>query len=161
MPQNALAKILLSAERVEKVSVLVHRDGVDREVTASEILFERDVGSGVKHEALVARRRLAFSSGEGVFLMRDGVKKDWKVGSYGLKAFFQHGFRRRAHHDPVSVARYDVGMGFVKQGVADVAADGVDLGHLLYGKWVRDAGLGRMVPSILLKFWAEPCSISA
>ena len=141
--------------------VLVHGDGVDREVSAPKILFERYVGCSVEDKTFVARSRLAFSSGEGVFLMRDGVKKDWKVGSYGLKAFFQHGFRRRAHHDPVSVARYDVGIGFVKQGVADVAADGVDLGHLLYGKWVRDAGLGRMVPSILLKFWAEPCSISA
>lgn len=151
----------MSAERVEKVSVLVHRDGVDREVTASEILFERDVGSGVKHEALVARRRLAFGSGESVFLVRDWVQKDGKVGSHGLKTALEHGFGRGAHHDPVAVARHDVGVSFVKQGVADIAADGVDLGHLLYGKWVRDAGLGRMVPSILLKFGAEPCSISA
>ena len=54
-------------------------------------------------KALVARRRLAFGSREGVFLFGLRVQEDGEVLAYWQVALLHQFFRRRACHHPVVV----------------------------------------------------------
>ena len=55
------------------------RDGIDREVAALEVLFERDVGRGVDDEAVVAAAALALGARERVLLVRLRMQEDREV----------------------------------------------------------------------------------
>tara|TARA_B100000029_G_C17071852_1_gene777158 strand:- start:132 stop:413 length:282 start_codon:yes stop_codon:yes gene_type:complete len=68
--------------------------GVDGEVATREVLFEGDLGAG---------KSPPLRSGKGVLFRGLGMKKDWKVPAYSLKASRLQFVARAAHDHPVSV----------------------------------------------------------
>ena len=112
----------LSMEGIDEAAVGGTGDGVDGEVTAQQVVFQRDIRREMHGKALVAGCGLALGAGQCVFLVALGVQEDGEVLADGLKALGQHLFRRGAHHHPVAVAG-----GQPQQFVTDGPADAVDL----------------------------------
>ena len=73
------------------------------QVTAGQIVFQRDARGGVEGEAVVAGGGLALGAGEGVFLSRLWMQKHREIATHGQEALLHHFFRRGVHHDPVAV----------------------------------------------------------
>ena len=103
MAQHPCAKILRAIVRIDQLSGLVLRHGVDGEIAPSVILFEGYVGGRVDLEALVTARRLALSPRQRVFLVALRVQKDRKICPYRLKAERHHLLRCGTHNDVITV----------------------------------------------------------
>jgi hypothetical protein len=122
MAQHAAAQVALAAAGVDQRAVFVARHGIDGQVAARQVLFQRHLGRGVEGEAVVARRRLALGARQRHFFVRLRVQEDREVAPTG-------GSRRPAvlgrgaHHHPVAVAG-----GPAQQRVAHRAADDVEAG---------------------------------
>ena len=69
MPQNTLVDIAPTAMRIDERAVSVFGNGIDCQIAPQQIIFYRDVRRKVELEPVVARRCLAFGSGECVFLI--------------------------------------------------------------------------------------------
>ena len=137
MAQHLVGQVLLTTVGVDEAGALRllgigqgHGHGVDGEVAAGEIVFERDARPGVHRKALVAGRGFSLQTGQRVFLARVRVQKHGEVAPHRQVAQVEHGLRRGAHHDPVSVAvggRAALGGSGVHQGVAHRAAHEVNV----------------------------------
>ena len=101
--QNAGVKIALALIRIDQRAVLVERHRVDRQIAPRQILLERHVGRGVRHESFVAGRRLALGARERVFLVCFGMQKHRKILADRPVAERRHLLGRRADHDPIAV----------------------------------------------------------
>ena len=99
--QQARLEIGAPAIGVYDMPLVILGHGVDGKVAADQILFEGDVGCGVKGEAAIAAPALAFGTGQGVLLTRLGMQEDRKVGPYRAKALGSEGLGGGTHHDPV------------------------------------------------------------
>ena len=124
MAENPFGQIAPSAVGVGQRALGIAGDGVDGEVAARQVFFECHGRIGVKNEAGVARRRLAFGAGQRVFLAGARVEEDRKILADRLVALGQQHFRGGAHHHPVVILDRQA-----KEFVADGTANAVNL-HL-------------------------------
>ena len=104
MAQHFRADVGLAIERVDQGAVLSLRNGVDGQVAAQQVFFQRHLGCGVHGEALVAAAGLAFGAGKGHFFAGLWVDEDREVFAHRPVAQRLHLLRRAAHDDPVAVA---------------------------------------------------------
>ncbi len=106
----------------QRAAVLVAGDGIDGEVAALQVLFQRHRRIGVDDEAAVAAPALALGARQRVFLAGMRVQEHREVAADGLEATCLHLLLGGADHHPVAVARIQP-----QQPVADRAADQVGL----------------------------------
>ena len=62
MAQDAIVQIVTAIERIDDVATLITGDGVDREISALEVLLQRDIGRGVHGESAITTAALALGS---------------------------------------------------------------------------------------------------
>ena len=120
--QQPSSDIALPSVRIDELAVSVHGHGVDGEVAPLQVLLERDVGCGVKDEAVVARRGAALGARQRVFLFRARVQEDRKVAPDRGVSSGHHLLGAGAGDDPVGVAA-----GTAQQRITHRAADLPDL----------------------------------
>ncbi len=120
--QYARGKIPLTAVGVEQPTLIVLGHGVDGQVAADQVLFQGDVGAGMKGETAVAAPALAFGAGQGIFLPALRVEEYREVLADRPIAEREHLLGIGADHHPV-----DIGDRSPEQAVAHGAADFVDL----------------------------------
>ena len=101
--QAAAMQIFRAAEWVDQFSIGCQRHGIDREITALEIIDKGDIGFGADFEAFVAGAGFALRAREGIFFMRLGMVKYRKITPHLLISQCAHLFGCGAHHDPVPV----------------------------------------------------------
>ena len=77
--------------------------GIDSQIAARQVFFQRHIRAGIYRKALIAAPALALGARQGVLLVRLRVQKHRKVAPHGGKALLQHLFGRSAHHQPVAV----------------------------------------------------------
>ena len=87
--------------RIDECAVVGFGDGVDGQVTALQILFQRDIGAGVKGKACVTRAGFAFGACQRIFVAGFRVQEYREVLADLFVPLFQHFLRRRTDHDPV------------------------------------------------------------
>src|SRR5690606_20688091 len=122
MPQQAVSDVLLASIGVDDFALVVHGHGVDGQVAALQVLFQRNLGGGMESETAVAATALAFGSGEGVFLSGLRVKEYREVLADRAEAEVQQLLWGGADHYPVTLVP-----GHAKQLVAHGAADQVGM----------------------------------
>jgi len=122
MAQHARAQVALAAMGVDQAAVLVARHRIDGEVAPRQVLLERDVGRGVKLEAVVAAAGLALGACQRHLLAGLRVQEDRKVTAHRAVAGRQQLLRRAADGDPVAVTKRQA-----QQAVAHGAADDIEL----------------------------------
>src|SRR5690606_1827146 len=103
MPQQAVSDVLLASIGVDDFALVVHGHGVDGQVAALQVLFQRNLGGGMESETAVAATALAFGSGEGVFLSGLRVEEYREVLADRAEAEVQQLLRRGADHYPVTL----------------------------------------------------------
>src|SRR5258705_4764919 len=102
MAQQPVFDVGSAAERIDQRAVARARHGVDCEVAARQIRFERYIRSEFHGEAAVAGCALAFGAGERVLLVRGRMQKDREVAADLLVALGGHLGGSCADHDPVA-----------------------------------------------------------
>jgi hypothetical protein len=137
MPQPPLGEVCLACEGVVQTACAVDRHGVDGEVAPHQVVFEPHVGAGMKDKPFVAMARLTLGTGQRVFGLCVGVKKDRKVLAHRPKAGAHHGRRGGAYHQIVSVLAWQA-----KQGITHGTAHAVD------GNFGRQSPYDGIIPSI-------------
>ncbi len=120
--QHARLEIAFAAMGVDQAAILALRDGVDGEVAAAEVLFQRHRGRGVDHEAAMPARRLALGARQRVLLAGVGMQEHREVAPDRAEARGQHRVGRRTDHHPVAIPRRQP-----EQPVTHRAADEVHL----------------------------------
>jgi hypothetical protein len=120
--QDARFQIGRAAEGIDQIAGVVARDRIDREIAAREVVFERDVGRGMKLEAVVTARGLAFGARERVFLFRCRMQKYREIPADRLIAQLDHFRGGGADHHVIAIGHRQT-----EQFVAHGTADGVDL----------------------------------
>src|SRR5688572_111117 len=153
--QHARLEISLAAERVDERAILGFRHGVDRQVSAPEIFFEGNLGSGVDLEPLVAAPALAFGARERVFLMRAWMKEDRKVLAYGFEALRDHFPGRGAHYDVVALLHRQS-----EELIPDRTAHEIDVHRVAYGSSAATNSVSRRAASHHSRTAASPCTAS-
>ncbi|MNY27466.1 hypothetical protein D3C86_1613740 [compost metagenome] len=88
---------------IVQLPALVFGDGVDGEIPAQQILFERHLGGGVTDEAGIALPLLALGARQGVLLLGAGVEKHRKVAADLGEPQVQHLFHSGTDHQMVPV----------------------------------------------------------
>ena len=68
MAQHACLEVAHAAVRIDPCAIVGHRDRVDREIPAQQVLFQRHLGRRVDDEAAMPARGLALGTGQRVFL---------------------------------------------------------------------------------------------
>ena len=121
MAQDAGLQVGNAVVRINDQAAFVACDGVDSEVAARQILFQRDFGRGVDLEAAVATSGLALGACQRIFLVRARVKEHRKVPAHRAIAELSHLFRRCADHHVILV-----GSRSAKQPVAHRPSDRID-----------------------------------
>ncbi len=104
MAQQPLFQILNATVGVVELALIILGDGVDGEVPAQQILFQRYIGGGVADKAGVALTLFAFGTGEGILLLGFGVKKHREVTTDLGKTQRQHLLHGGADHQMIPVA---------------------------------------------------------
>ena len=120
--QNARLKITPAAVRIDELARITLRDGIDRKITALEILLERDVRGESGAEAAVARSDFGLQARECIFLVRFGMQEDRKVTTDGEVAELLKIRGLGADDHPVALAHGDA-----QELITDGTADQVDL----------------------------------
>lgn len=155
--EGARGEIRLPAVRVDdgadQRAVLRHalRHRVDGQVTADQVVFERDVGGVVDREALVAGRRLALGARQRVLGLRARVQEDREILAHGAEAARLHRLGRGADDDVVAVLH-----GQAQQCVANGAAHGIHV-EPVRGR-IDDGVTGRCC---VLRHWLAATSVSS
>ncbi len=103
MAQNLVTDIDLAVIGIDQRAVFGLGDGVDGEVAAGEVFFQRNIGRGEHLKTLVAFGGLALGASERILLLRFGVKKDRKILADRAIAQLDHLFRCGADHDEITV----------------------------------------------------------
>ena len=122
--QHARAQVGLAAVGVDERTVLSTCDGVDGEVAARQVVFQRHVGRGVDRETGVAGAGLALGAGQRHFFMGLRMQKNREVFAHGPVAQVHQLLRRGTDDDPVAV-----GGGHSQQLVAHGATHDVEAGR--------------------------------
>ena len=122
MAQQALVEIALASERIDQLPILIFGHGIDGEVAAGQVLFQRDVGRGMEDETVIAPARLALGARQGVLFLALRMQKYREILAYRQKSGGLHCLGGAAHHHPVAIAS-----GSSKQAVAYCAAHQVAL----------------------------------
>jgi hypothetical protein len=102
MTQPAAFEIVEAMIGIDQPALAVAGHGVDSQIAAQQIVFQPHLGRGVEAEAMIARRGLAFGTGQRVFLAGLRMQKYRKILADRLKAARQQLLRRRADHHPVA-----------------------------------------------------------
>ena len=97
--EHARAQVGLAAQRVDQLAIGLARNGVDGEIAAAQIVFQRHVDTGMEGEALVAVAGLALGAGERVFLFGARMQEHRKIAAHGHEAPARHILGRGADHD--------------------------------------------------------------
>jgi hypothetical protein len=103
MSQTLLGEVCLAGEGVMQKAITVNRHGIDGEVAPYQIVVKPHIWAGMKDKPFVAMARLTLGTGQCIFGLCVGVKKDWEVLTHGAKAGVDHGRGGGAHHQIVSV----------------------------------------------------------
>ena len=82
----AMLQIVSPMEWVNEPVVLRHGNGVDSEITASQILFQRYRGICKYLEARMSGCSFPFAAGEGIFFFGDWMQKHGKIPAHLLKS---------------------------------------------------------------------------
>ena len=88
--EHARAQVGLAAQRVDQLAIGLARNGVDGEIAAAQIVFQRHVDTGMEGEALVAVAGLALGAGERVFLFGARMQEHRKIAAHGHEAPARH-----------------------------------------------------------------------
>ena len=91
---------------------------IDGQVTAGEILFQRDIGRGMKSEAVVTVPAFAFGAGKRIFILGLRMQEDREILTNWTETLFKQGFRGGADNHVIVV-----GVGPAEQLITDGAAD--------------------------------------
>ena len=86
MAQQAVLQVLLAVVGVDKLAVATLGHGVDGEVAAQQVVFQRDIRAEATFKTLIAVTGFSFGAGQGVFFLAVGVQEHRKIGSYLLIA---------------------------------------------------------------------------
>src|SRR5690606_15571760 len=103
MPQHPGLQVFQAAAWVHEPAVCMTGDGIDSEVSPLEIRFQRDVGTGIKGEPLIAPPRFAFGTCKSVFLFAARMQKNRKVSPYRNEATCFHFLGGGADDHPVAI----------------------------------------------------------
>lgn len=103
MAQDALFQIAPTAERIDQAACGILGHGIDGEIAALQIVFQRHIGGGVNGEAVITCGGLALGTGQRVLLMGLGVQKHRKILADRPETARQQLFRGRTDHHPVAV----------------------------------------------------------
>ena len=122
MAETFCSQVDLPTVGVDNLAGCVLGHGVDGEVAAQQVFFERDVGRGMDDEALVAAPRFALGAGKRVFLMGIGMQEDREVLADRLVALRDHLLGRGTDDDMIAV-----GLRQPQQAVTHGPADNVGL----------------------------------
>ena len=116
--QCALFDVALAAVGVDEFAIGGFGDGVDGQVPALEVVFQRDFAAGIEREAAMPRRDFALQARQGVFFFAFRVQEDGEIladlGVAGIQQFP----RRGTHHNPIPLPHRQP-----QQLIADGAAD--------------------------------------
>src|SRR5690606_26728508 len=105
MPQDTSFQIVHTTTGIDQGSIGPLGNRIDRKVTTEQIIFQRDVGAGIKGETLVTPARLAFRSGKRVFLLGTRMQKDRKIAPHWNEAPSGHLFGTGTDNHPITIAR--------------------------------------------------------
>ena len=122
MTQQARVEIAFTAMGIEQRTVRRLGNGVDGEVAACKILFERDFGPEFNREAAVAGGHLALEPRQRVLLVSIGVQKHREVASDFAIIQAQQLLARAPDHHPIALLD-----GLPKQGVPNGSANQIHL----------------------------------
>ncbi|MNN43202.1 hypothetical protein D3C81_1574270 [compost metagenome] len=165
MAKHTGAHIGRAVQRVDQFAVLRLGDGVDGQVAAAQVFFQRHVGAGIEGKALVAPAGLAFGARQRVFLFGARVQEHGKIAANGNEPTADHVFRRGAHHDPVVVAGPQAQQRVTHRAAHDIhlqAVDGRVLRRVLHHRAaVLSAPSGVMLPRRSFRDCDWPLNIAA
>jgi hypothetical protein len=101
--QNARFEVGSSRPRVDDLAVLAAGDGVDGEVAALEVVFERHRRRGIERKAGISRRGLTLDSSECVFFAGARVQEYRKILADAPIALCDELVGRSADDDPIAL----------------------------------------------------------
>ena len=99
--QQAELKVLLTMVGIDECAVGCFGDGVDGQVAALQVLFQCDIGAGVKGETFITGAGFAFGTCQRVLLTGFRVQEYREALADLFVTLVQHGLRRRTDHNPV------------------------------------------------------------
>ena len=140
MAQNFGGDVARAAIGVGALAVCVLGDGVDGQVAACEVFFQRHIRGCMHRKAVIPACGFAFGAGQCIFLARVRVQEHREVAAHGLVALRHQRFRRAAHHHPVAVRSC-----VAHEGITHGTANEVDFHHHATNKRLID--LGSAIPN--------------
>src|SRR5690606_30086675 len=90
MSEHAVAQVVEAAARVHQRTIGMSRNGVDSEITTAQVVFQRDVCTGIEGKSLVATPRFPFGTGQREFLLAAWMQEDREVAAHRNKAAGRH-----------------------------------------------------------------------
>ena len=103
MAQPAGFEIAGAVVRVDQVTARVAGHGIDGQIAAPQVVFQRDFRRGVNAEPMVAGRGLALGAGQRILLVRVRVQEYRKILADRPEAARQQLVRRGPDHHPVTL----------------------------------------------------------
>ena len=103
MAQHARHNVGTAMMGIDDRTRFIPGHGIDGQIAAHQILLQRHSRRGMKGKADIARRSLAFGTGQRIFLMRLRMQEHREVAPDRRKAARQHVLGRGADHYPVAV----------------------------------------------------------
>ena len=101
--QHAFAKVVRAVIRVDQPAAVGTGHRIDGQVAALQILFQRDVGCGVKVKAVITGRGLALGARQRIFLMGLRMQEHRKIAADRAEALLHHLFGCGADDDVIPV----------------------------------------------------------
>ena len=103
MAQSTLFEIFAAVIGIDQFTGFRFGHGVDGEIAALQIVFEADIGGGMKRKAGITRCSFALGASEGILFMAVGMQKYRKILAYRFVAGGEHVFRCGTHYNPVTI----------------------------------------------------------
>ena len=103
MAQHARGQVGNAVKGVSQRAVVGAGDGVDRQVAARQVFFERHLARRIESEAAITVAGLAFGARERVLGVRLRVQENGEILADRLEALRQHFSRRRADDHVIAV----------------------------------------------------------
>ena len=119
--QNFGLQIIATLIRVDESTCIVDCHRIDGEVAARQVLLQRDIRCGMKLEARIAWRGLAFGAREGVLVVGLRMQKYREVAADRLETLVHQRFRRGTYNHEVTICDRQP-----EQFISHRAADAVD-----------------------------------
>ena len=146
MAEHARAQVGLAAQRVDQLAIGLARNGVDGEIAAAQIVFQRHVDTGMEGEALVAVAGLALGAGERVFLFGARMQEHRKIAAHGHEAPARH-ILGVAPTTTSPDRRPAAQQGVAHRAAHDIHLQALGCGVLRHGSVVLSAPRGTTLPS--------------